>query len=66
MSEQPQQGDVWERDGRRRVVDRVVGETKIGFDVWWNGRTYPTWCTTWRAWASKAKLIERNGKAVEA
>ncbi len=66
MTITPQPGDVWERDGKRRVVDLVVGNPQSGFgyDVWWGGRKRPTWCTTWEDWARHAKLIERDGKAV--
>lgn len=62
----PQVGDVWEKDGKRRRIDRIRPSAFYKtFDLWWNGRKKSTWCTTWNEWARGATLVERDGKAVE-
>jgi hypothetical protein len=60
----PQVGDVWERDGKRRKVTKIKHSDTGTFYLWWNDREKRTWCSTWYEWASKAKLVERDGKAV--
>lgn len=62
----PQVGDVWEKNGKRRKVTKIEpGALRGTFDLWWNNRKQPTWCSTWNEWASKATLVERDGKQVQ-
>lgn len=62
----PQVGDVWERDGKKRRVTKIeFSQSRQAFELWWNNRKQPTWCSTWNEWARKATLVERNGKQVQ-
>ena len=58
MTEQmPKIGEVYERDGLRRLVENVVGP-----NIYWRrpdkGTVKECWVSTWLEWVSKAKLVE--------
>ncbi len=51
---QPQPGDIWERDGERREVVLIIVTYKGVFGGEWLHES------DWREWQSGAKLIERR------
>lgn len=59
MNNQPQPGDIWERDGERREVvnidqyDYVIRYRKVS-GLWWS------YLRDWGKWQSGAKLVERK------
>lgn len=59
----PKPGQIWERDGRQRIVEAVRDVTQATYEVLWQSnqgglRTTWTWCWAWEEWARKAKLVE--------
>ena len=60
----PRPGEVWERDGRQRVVDRVEGWpfqrhnrfATVTYSI--GNRTHHAMRYVWTAWAKKATCIK--------
>lgn len=66
MSEQPQAGDVWERDGMRCHILSVSPDFVLAQEVGRDDTFLRVVKPDWRMTTSTTRLIERNGKAVEA
>lgn len=55
----PRVGEVWERDGRRRVVQSLEGNVDfVGYGIPPTRAIYYVDIEAWAEWASKARKVE--------
>ena len=62
----PKVGQIWERDGLRRVivdVKKISDFKENDYDVVWNrengGKIYIIWLPYWYRWSKKARLVDQ-------